>query len=190
MYVLINSTGTAPPIALSSLSVNPSSVAGGSSSTGRVILTRTVQTGTAVGLASSSTAATVPASVTVPAGMSSANFMVNTTQISSQTTATITASLNNTSRSANLTISGALDRISITRAEYDSSKRTLRVEATCTRSIATLQVFVTSGGALIGTLRNNGGGKYGGEFSVTANPQSISVRSNSGGLATSAVAVK
>jgi hypothetical protein len=48
-------------------------------------------------------------------------------------------------------------------------------------------VFVTATGALIGTLSNDGGGRYRGEFNLSANPQSIRVTSNLGGSATSTV---
>ena len=78
----------------------------------------------------------------------------------------------------------------ITRVEYESSKRVLRVEATSTSSNATLRVFVTSTGALIGTLSNSGGGQYRGELSVSTNPQNITVRSSLGGVATANVVVK
>jgi hypothetical protein len=84
----------------------------------------------------------------------------------------------------------ATDTVRITRAEYDTAKRTLRVEATSTSSTATLQVFNTGTGALIGTLGNSGGGQYRGEFSVATNPQNITVRSSLGGSATRAVDVK
>jgi hypothetical protein len=80
--------------------------------------------------------------------------------------------------------------VRITRAEYESSKRTLRVEATSTSSSATLRVFVTSTGQLIGTLSNNGGGQYRGELSVSTNPQNITVRSSLGGVATANVAAR
>jgi hypothetical protein len=105
----------------------------------------------------------------------------------------ITASLNGTSRSATLTINpaaGGADTVSITRAEYDSGNRRLRVEATSTRSTATLRVFVTSTNQLIGTLSNDGGGRFRGEFSWPVNPQSITVRSNFGGQATRAVTLR
>jgi len=105
----------------------------------------------------------------------------------------IIASLNGTSRSATLTINptaGGADTVTITRAEYDTGQRRLRVEATSTRSTATLQVFVTSTGQLIGTLSNDGGGRYRGEFTWPVNPQSITVRSNFGGQATRTVSVR
>jgi len=55
---------------------------------------------------------------------------------------------------------------------------------------ATLQVFVTSSGQLIGTLSNDGGGRFRGEFSWPVNPQSITVRSSFGGQATRAVTLR
>jgi hypothetical protein len=104
----------------------------------------------------------------------------------------ITASLNGT-RSATLTINpaaGGADTVSITRAEYTVSNRRLRVEATSTRANATLQAFVTSSNQLIGTLSNDGGGRFRGEFSWPVNPQNITVRSNFGGQATRAVTAR
>ncbi|HKP05478.1 MAG TPA: VCBS repeat-containing protein [Chthoniobacterales bacterium] len=84
----------------------------------------------------------------------------------------------------------APDAVSITRAEYESAKSTLRVEASSSKSTATLQVFVTSTNQLIGTLTNNGGGKYSGAFALSTNPQNITVRSNLGGSASRAVQLK
>jgi hypothetical protein len=113
--------------------------------------------------------------------------------VQATTTAVITASLNGTSRSATLTINpaaGGVDTVSITRAEYESGNRRLRVEATSTRSTATLQVFVTSSGQRIGTLSNDGGGRFRGEFNWPVNPQNITVRSNFGGQATRAVTLR
>jgi hypothetical protein len=54
---------------------------------------------------------------------------------------------------------------------------------------ATLTAYVTSPGQLIGTLVNNGG-KYSLQVSWPSNPQSITVRSSAGGLATKAIAAK
>ena len=196
LNILINSTGTLPPpapVTVSSVTLSPSAVTDGATSTGTVTLSARTQTATTVQLSSNRSAATVPASVTVAAGASSASFTVNTSQVSATTSATITAALNGTSRSASLTINpsvSATDTVSISRAECESGKRTLRVEATSIRSNATLQVFVTSSGQLIGTLTNKGGGQFRGQFSVSVNPQNITVRSNFGGQAARAVTVK
>jgi hypothetical protein len=66
----------------------------------------------------------------------------------------------------------------------------LRVEATSTNSSATMRVHVSSTNELIGTLSNDGGGRYRGEFSWATNPQSVTVRSSLGGSATRTVTVK
>jgi len=87
----------------------------------------------------------------------------------------------------NTTGGAGTDKVSITRAEYQTGNRRLRVEATSTRPDATLQVFVTSSGQLIGTLSNNGGGRFRGQFSWPVNPQRVTVKSNFGGQATRAV---
>lgn len=235
--ILLNASGsTVPPanLTVASVSLSPSSVIGGSSSTGTVTLSSTAQSATTVQLRTNNSNASVPSSVIVSAGTRSVNFNITTRQVSSTTSAQITATANNTSRSATLTITRAstptpaptpvptpaptpvptptaaptpvptptttpaptptappaADTVSITRAEYETSKRNLRVEGTSSRTNATLQVFVTSTNQLIGTLSNNGGGRYGGELSWSSNPQNITVRSNFGGTGTRAVTVK
>lgn len=193
--------GAAPPpapISLSSVTLNAESVVGGNPVQGTVRLSAAASSATIVNLASSSGSATVPASVTVAAGASSATFTVNTTAVSATTTATISGTFNGLTRSATLTINSAsapppppaTDTVRITRAEFDSGKRVLRVEATSTSSSATLRVFNTATGAQIGTLANSGGGQYRGEFSVSTNPQNITVRSSLGGVASRAVDAK
>ena len=87
----------------------------------------------------------------------------------------------------NTTGGAGTDTVAITRAEYQTGNRRLRVEATSTRADATLQVFVTSSDQLIGTLSNNGGGRFRGQFSWPVNPQSVTVKSNFGGQATRTV---
>ena len=182
-----------PALGVASLSLNPTAVTGGNSSTGTVTLTAIAQAATTVTITSNNPAATVPTSVTVPAGSQSRSFSISTTQVQATTSAVITASLNGTSRSATLTINpaaGGADTVSIARAEYDTGNRRLRIEATSTRANATLQAFVTSSNQLIGTLSNDGGGRFRGEFSWPVNPQNITVRSNFGGQATRAVTAR
>src|SRR6266581_6749072 len=83
---------------LTSLTLNPSSVAGGplGSSTGTVMLSAPAPAGGAQVTLSSSdpSVASVPASVTVPAGATSATFTVNTSIVVISTTVTISASYN------------------------------------------------------------------------------------------------
>ena len=200
--VTVTVTPAAPPapapISLSSVTLSATSVLGGNPVQGTVRLSAAASSATVVNLASSSASATVPPSVTVAAGTSSATFTVNTTAVTATTTATISGTFNGVARSATLTINPAnapppppaADTVRITRAEFDSGKRALRVEATSTSASATLRVFNTATGAQIGTLSNSGGGQYRGEFSVSSNPQNITVRSSLGGIATRAVDAK
>jgi len=82
------------------------------------------------------------------------------------------------------------DTVAIQLAEYASGNQQLRVEATSSSASATMQVFVTATNQLIGTLRNEGGGRYRGDFSWSSNPQNITVRSSLGGSASRTVTVK
>jgi hypothetical protein len=59
------------------------------------------------------------------------------------------------------------------------------VEASSSRTGATLRVYATSTNALIGTLSGGAG-----QFSLAANPQSITVRSSLGGSATRTVTTR
>jgi probable HAF family extracellular repeat protein len=93
-------------VALSSLSLSSSSVRGGNSVTATVRLSAAAPSGgVAVALSSSDTSvATVPASVTVPAGATSATFTVSTRSVSSDRTVTISASYGGVTRTATLTV--------------------------------------------------------------------------------------
>jgi hypothetical protein len=184
--VTVDNTAAAP--ALASLTLNPTSVTGGNPSTGTVTLDRPAPTGgVSIALASSNTAAaTVPASVIVAPGSTSASFTVSTTTASTNTSSTISATLNGITRTAVLTVtSPATDTVSISRAEYEAAKNQLRVEATSSNATATLTVFVTATDERIGTLA---GGR--GEFTWPTNPQNITVRSSLGGSAARVVQLK
>jgi hypothetical protein len=101
-------TLTVTPASLQSLTLSPSSVIGGGSSTGTVNLNgQAGPGGIVVTLASTGTAATLPSSVTVAAGASVANFTISTSGQASPITSTITGSLDGTSQSTVLTISPA-----------------------------------------------------------------------------------
>ena len=158
--------------------LNPSAVTGGASAQGTVTLSAPASAATVVNLSSASTLASVPASVTIVAGSTSATFSVVTTSVASASTVNISAVSGGVTRSATLTINPAAsnaDTVAVQKAEYDSAKRTLLVEATSSRTTATLQVFVTSSGQLLGTLSNNGGGKFGGQVGAARLAMTISV---------------
>jgi hypothetical protein len=88
------------------LSLNPTSVTGGSTSTGTVtLITAAPSGGAVVTLTSSNTAvATVPANVTVAAGATTATFTVNTNSVTFTTNITITATYGGQTQNVNLTL--------------------------------------------------------------------------------------
>jgi hypothetical protein len=188
------SIGAAPPaIALSAITLNPASVRGSDPSQGTATLSGPAPAGGAVVVLSSDnpSAVTVPLSVTVPAGATSATFTVTTAQVTTYTTVSVTGTLG-TSRSATLVVAPRppSDTVTITRADYVASKTLLQVEATSTSTSAVLNAYVTATGRLIGKLTSAGAGKYTGKFTVTPNPQNITVSSSLGGSATRAVTTK
>jgi hypothetical protein len=126
----INSAGTAGPFstvrrftpqaatapaALSALSVSPTSVVGGSGAQGTVTLTAAAPAGGfGVSLSSSSTAATVPASVSVAQGATSATFAISTSAVTTSTPVTITASAAGVTRTATLTVTPPSQQATLT----------------------------------------------------------------------------
>jgi hypothetical protein len=91
---------------LSKMSLNPSTVPGKSLSTGTVTLDGPAPTsGFAVTLSTSnSSTATVPLSITVPAGATSANFIVTTKAVASTRSVTVTSKLSTTTKTSTLTV--------------------------------------------------------------------------------------
>ena len=97
------------------ISLNPTTIAGGTSSTGTAVLTSAAGTGgVTVKLASSTKSASVPASVSIAAGKSSAMFTVKTVSVAAQTQAVISGSVGSVTESATLTIAPpSLDTITL-----------------------------------------------------------------------------
>ncbi|HEY6807020.1 MAG TPA: VCBS repeat-containing protein [Pyrinomonadaceae bacterium] len=184
-----------PAVTLSGVSVNPASVIGGNAVQGSVTLSGPASAATVVTLASSNAAATLPASVTIAAGASSASFAINTTTVAATTSVSISATFGGLTRTTTLTLNAqpapppppSADTLRISRAEYDSGKQKLRVEATSTSANATLQVFNTSTGQSLGTLSNSGGGRYSGQLNSSVYPRNITIKSSLGGTVTGAV---
>lgn len=101
-------TFTIKAATLASLTLAPTSVVGGAASTGTVKLTGPASAGgLTVNLSSNAAAATVPATVTVPAGQTAAAFPVSTSVVSVSTAARITASVTGQSRTATQTVKPA-----------------------------------------------------------------------------------
>jgi hypothetical protein len=98
-----------PPPTLSSLTLSPTNVIGGNSTTGKVTLSGAAPAGGAqVTLAGSNTAvAKIPAGVTVAAGATSATFTVSTSAVATSTAVTISAAFSGASKSATLSVTPA-----------------------------------------------------------------------------------
>lgn len=100
-----NNTPAQTAAALRAVSVSPSSVTGGQTASGTVILTTAAPAeGIVVDLSTGDAAVTLPATVTVAAGSTSANFTLNTSPVGTTTTATITASYNGINQNTALAV--------------------------------------------------------------------------------------
>jgi hypothetical protein len=99
-------TLTVLPAGIGSITVRPSSVAGGSASTGTITLAYPAPAGGAVVALSSrkSALATVPASVTVPAGARTVTFSITTSRTSASNAAVISASYAGATTTARLAV--------------------------------------------------------------------------------------
>ena len=193
-------TGTTDPPVLIEHIAAPQPASGGSTATGTVGLDPPAPAGgTLVTLTSGNPAVvSVPASVTVPQGASSANYPITVAPTVNNHTIVVTASLNGANRFVFFQVTpggttpspDAADTVAIRRAEYNRNRRTLIVEATSTSTTATLRVFNTASGAQIGTPSNRGGGLYSATFSnIRSNPGNVTGRGSLGGSASTAVTV-
>ena len=98
---------TVTPDVPASVTFNPSTVVGGSTSTGTVQLAAPVNSDTVVPLtviSGTPAVSSIPPSVTVSAGTQSSTFSVVTNPVSSQTTVKISATLNAVSKTGSLTV--------------------------------------------------------------------------------------
>lgn len=94
-----------PSPVLSALVLNPTTVRGGSTSRGTVRLSGPAPSGgVVVSLNDNSSAASMPASVTVASGSSSAQFTISTTRVSSSRTVTVSALYGGVTKTATLSV--------------------------------------------------------------------------------------
>ena len=182
----VNAATPAGP-SLSSVSVVPTRLTGGSAATGTVTFTGATD-GAEVQLTSSSPAVQVPASTVVNGGSASGAFAVTTSAVAANTTATITARWFGVTRTTTITVTpgapAAADRVAIQKARWKQGL--LTIEATSSNPNAILSVFSRSGGFMF-TLTNKGGGRFSDQRGFITNPEFITVRSNLGGSASAAL---
>ena len=181
---------------LSAVTLSAISVAGGGTAEGLATLNGTAPaSGVSTTLTSNNPAiASVPATVVIPAGATSAKFTISTTPVSSATSVTLSANAAGLTKTAILAVTPPAppitDTVAVQKAEYTTKKKTLLIESTSSNTNVTMTVSNTSTGAVLGTLPNKGGGKYQGTLSVATNPVNITVKSSGGGSATRAVTLK
>jgi hypothetical protein len=149
----VNPDGTPPPSAtLSSFTVNPTSVTGGNPSTGTVTLPSPAPAGgSAVTLTSNlPNAATVPSSVTVAAGATSANFTITT--FPSKTTVQLSATLGNTTLFASLGVNPPPPSPTLSAVTVNP---TSVVGGNSSTGTATLSAAAPSGGVVVSLSSSN-----------------------------------
>ena len=164
----VNPGGSSGPT-VSSVTLNPTSVTGGSSSTGTVTLSASAPSGgSVVTLSSGNTSvATVPSSVTVAGGRTSATFTVNTQTVTTTSTAVITATLGSSSKQATLTVTPAS---ALTISSLTLNPTTVSGGNSSTGTV-TLSASAPSGGTVV-TLSS-------GNTSVATVPSGVTVASGS-----------
>ena len=140
---------TAAPVTLTSLTCYPSVLNSQASSACTVGLSGTAPArGVAVTLSDGNAALTIPASVTVPAGNSTANFIASTGTVTVSQTVVVTASLNGVSKSFSISlVAPAVSSLACNPAALPSGG-----SSTCT---ITLNQTAPSGGAKVSLSSNN-----------------------------------
>jgi len=164
------------PVTLSSLTLSPTIVTGGNSSTGTVTLSGAAPTGGAsVTLSSGDPSAQVGSSVTVAAGATSATFSVTTSAVVASTPVTISGTFG-TTRTATLTVnpttvtlaSVTLNLTSVTGGNGSTGTVTLSGAAPTGGAVVTLSSSDPS--AQVGSSVTVGAGATGATFGVTTTP--------------------
>ena len=166
----------APSATLDTVSLSPTSVEGGATASATVTLTAPAPSeGAVVAFSSSNTAAvTVPATMTVPAGVTSrvVPTFVSTSPVTSTTTSVVSATYNGVTRTATMTVTpppppqpgGALDSISL-------SPATVQTGTVSTSATLTFTAPTPTGGATVSLASSN--------TSIATVPATVTVPANS-----------
>jgi hypothetical protein len=156
-----------PAPVLSGVSVNPSSVVGGNPSTGTVTLSAPQSGSTVVSLSTPapSTVATMPSTVTVPAGATSASFTIVTKPVSSQFNMNIFADLAGSPGKSALLIITAGGSTAPTLSTLSLSPASV-VGGNSSTGTVSLSAAAPSGGAVVSLSDNS---------SATSVPASVTV---------------
>ncbi len=153
------STGSTSPV-LAKLTLSPTSVTSGTASTGTITLSAAAPAGGAVItlMSSKTSAATVPASVTVAAGATTKTFTVMTKTVTASTNVTIMATYKGVSKTAVLTVTPASTKPVPTKQVFNPNPAFSSGETIGTVTISKAapaggaSVDISSGGSTILTL--------------------------------------
>jgi hypothetical protein len=193
-----------PPATLSTMNVNPSTVAGGDSSFGTVVLsTPAPASGAVVSLSSSNPAvAAVPATTTVPSTGFTGDFTITTSPVSASVAIVITASYNGSTRTATLTVTppapaAALQSVSVSPASVtggSGAQGTVTLTGAAPQAGATVSLASNNAAATVPASVTVPSGASSATFAVstaavsTSTPVTISAAYN-GGTATTTLTV-
>ena len=186
----VNFASLSSPIAIAGMTLSPfNTIASGVTTTVTVTLNQAAPAGgVTVTLSFTITKLIkIPATLTIPAGSSSASFTIQASGTNVATPITLGATyqgslaLQPSFASVVLTVSPG-DTVHIKTATFSRSTQLITVTATSTSPQAVLQLFLASGNQLLGTLVNLGSGNYSIQAPFNSGtPASINVKSNLGG---------
>jgi hypothetical protein len=174
------SMSTRPTIA--SVVVSPSKIVGGTTATATVTLSATPGEPTTVSVWNDEGwRLWTPTSVVVSPPAKSASFPVWTRETFGTFSANVGVGVNDTVTHGRVVVvpTAQTDLITITRAEQPQGSNQLKVEASSENPSVTLSAY--DSGTFVGTLRNEGGGRYRGDFTVASRVFVVEVKSNLGG---------
>ncbi len=175
-------------LAVASLTIAPNPVAGGASAQGLVTLNAVPTSAVTVILGTdNSFVIQLPPSVTITPPSRTATFVMGTIPVTGTFTLHVFAAINSAvTTQVYITPTAQTDLITISRADLSPKSTSpsigeVRIEASSTNASVTLTADYN--GTVLGTLRNNGGGKFSGTFSTPGLDGVITVRSNLQGCA-------
>ena len=171
------------PGILMSLGVSPASVQSGGSATGTVKLNSPAGSGGAsISLSSNNSVVSVPATITVPAGATSATFQIIISGVSTSTVVNITASLGDITKTATLTVGPpTLTAITLAPAKV--------IGGTSSTGTATLQGIAPTGGTTVSLTSGNAIATVPGSVTVSAGSSSATFSVTTTPVASSTSAV-
>ncbi|HKS22644.1 MAG TPA: hypothetical protein VJZ76_07595 [Thermoanaerobaculia bacterium] len=160
----------AAPVRLSTITVAPGSVTGGTSATGTATLTGAApHNGAVVTLSSSNTGvATVPASITIPQGATSGTFTVTTSAVATSTSVTITGNYG-------VTATGSFSVVPPTLSAFSVNPTTAMAVLGSSTGTVTLNGPAPAGGQVVTLSSNNAAATLPSSVTVAAGATSANV---------------